>query len=113
MENTEREAEMKNKNEHPMVSVKKLLEELNSPTFTVDNAGHLVGIYIGGVYETPKGRRVTGLDLREETARALIDAAREQDTDPQVMIGWLLDQTARGGFALRLVGGDKGESDGS
>tara|TARA_R110000824_G_scaffold319771_1_gene506757 strand:- start:97 stop:396 length:300 start_codon:yes stop_codon:yes gene_type:complete len=94
------------KDEHQIVSIGEVLEDLNSPTFVADNEPYLVGIYIGAVYETPKGRRVTGIDLREDTARGLLDAAREQAIDPQVMIGWLLDQVVRGKPTLSLVKDD-------
>ena len=89
------------KDEHQIVSIGEVLEDLNSPTFVADNEPYLVGIYIGAVYETP-----TGIDLREDTARGLLDAAREQAIDPQVMIGWLLDQVVRGKPTLSLVKDD-------
>ena len=88
----------------PIASVTEILAELDSPSFTTDNAQYLVGVYIGGVYETPRGRRITGLNLRDETARKLIEAAQEQGEDPQVLIGWVLDHAARGDLVLRDLG---------
>tara|TARA_R110000751_G_scaffold44863_3_gene102307 strand:+ start:9104 stop:9403 length:300 start_codon:yes stop_codon:yes gene_type:complete len=91
------------KGDYPAVSAEKVIRHLTGTKDGDDllfDRSRIVGIYIGAIYETPIGKRMTGIDLKADTAAHLIGSAREQNEDPQVMIGWALDCIARGEFTF-------------
>ena len=91
------------KGDYPTVNAEAVIRHLTGTKEGDDllfDRSRIVGIYIGAIYETPIGKRMTEIDLKEDTAAHLIASAREQDEDPQVLIGWALDCIARGEFVF-------------